>query len=83
MKNEHFVTGSVKILDGRENEHRLTEIVQCKLLKKRNEDDEENETPLTVERHFAEPILPKRRKRGMNRNTSTVASCYRLPIFLL
>ena len=34
VKNKHFETGIVKILDGKENELSLTEILQCKRLKK-------------------------------------------------
>ena len=48
MKNKHFETGIVKILDEKENELSLTEILQCKRLKK-HEDDEENQTPVIVE----------------------------------
>ena len=63
MKNKHFETGIVKILDGKENELSLTEILQCKRLKK-HEDDEENQTPVIVESDFAEEILQKRQKKG-------------------
>ena len=63
MKNKHFETGVVKILDGKENELNLTEIVQCKRLKK-HEDDEENQTPVIVESDFAKAILQTRQKKG-------------------
>ena len=48
---------------GTENELSLTEILQCKRLKK-HEDDEENQTPVIVESDFAEEILQKRQKKG-------------------
>ena len=63
MKNKHFEAGVVKTLDGKENELSLTEILQCKRLKK-HEDDEENQTPVIVESDFADAILQTRQEKG-------------------
>ena len=52
----------VKILDRKENELSLAEILRCERLKK-HEDDEENQTPVIVESDFAEAILQKRQKK--------------------
>ena len=62
MKKKHFETEIVKVLDGKENELSLTEILQCKILRK-HEDDEENQTPVIVESDFAEKFCKRGRKK--------------------
>ena len=62
VKSKHFENGIIKILEGRENEMKMTEKVQCGRLKKVEDDDsdfgtEENED------NFASAVLQKRRKR--------------------
>ena len=62
VKSKHFENGIIKILEGRENEMKMTEKVQCGRLKKAEDDDsdfgtEENEDD------FASAVLRKRRKR--------------------
>ena len=63
LEVEKAITKSSSILDGKENELSLTEILQCKRLKKKHEDDEENQTTVIVESDFAEAIMQKRQKK--------------------
>ena len=62
VKSKHFENGIIKILEGRENEMKMTEKVQCGRLKKVEDDDSDSVTEENGD-DFASAVLQKWRKR--------------------